>query len=170
VDAYFRREDAAPRSFRVFNRPFDPNALLFENYIPLNACLIPAETLRGIGGVDERLECFEDWDLFLRLSDRVRFRHVDRQVAEYRIFDQAFITGRGGQERQHRGRVAIFTKHAHRYTPEALSRMQYAVKTGSEELVALETRLKEVESALHAIESSRGWRMVQWARRLLGRR
>jgi hypothetical protein len=95
---------------------------------------------------------------------------VDRQVAEYRIFDQAFITGRGGQERQHRGRVAIFTKHAHRYTPEALSRMQYAVKTGSEELVALETRLKEVESALHAIESSRGWRMVQWARRLLGRR
>ncbi len=129
VDAYFRPQDAPPRLFRVFSRPFDADALLFENFIPFNACLIPTATLREIGGADERLECFEDWDLFLRLSDRLPFRHVEAQVAEYRIFDQAFITGRGGQELQHRGRVAIFAKHAHRYTPEAISRMQYTVKT-----------------------------------------
>lgn len=195
VDAYFHPDGAPPRLFRVFSHPFDPNALLFENFIPINACLIPAAVLRDIGGMDERLECFEDWDLFLRLSDRLPFRHVDRQVAEYRIFDQAFITGRGGQERQHQGRVAIFSKHAHRYTAEALSRMQYAVKTApavTDVVTAeLESRLREreaelaaaannfaqvssrlagAERALRAIESSLGWRLYQRARRLMGRR
>lgn len=195
VDAYFHPDGAAPRLFRVFNHPFDLNALLFENFIPINACLIPAAALRDIGGMDERLECFEDWDLFLRLSDRLPFRHVDRQVAEYRIFDQAFITGRGGQERQHMGRVAIFSKHAHRYTAEALSRMQYAVKTAPavsdgvtaefesrlrerearlaaavNELAQVSSRLAGAELALRAVESSRGWRLYQRLRRLLGRR
>ncbi|MDD5564279.1 MAG: glycosyltransferase family 2 protein [Thermoanaerobaculaceae bacterium] len=195
VDAYFHPEGEPPRLFRVFSRPFDPDALLFENFIPVNACLIPAGVLRDIGGMDERLECFEDWDLFLRLSDRLPFRHVDRQVAEYRIFDQAFITGRGGQERQHQGRVAIFSKHAHRYTAEALSRMQYAVKTAAavtdvvtvelesrlrqreaelaaaaNDLAQLSGRLATAEGALRAIESSLGWRFYQRLRRMLGRR
>jgi glycosyltransferase involved in cell wall biosynthesis len=195
VDAYFHPDDEPPRLFRVFNRPFDLDALRFENFIPINACLIPAAVLRDIGGMDERLECFEDWDLFLRLSDRLPFRHVDRQVAEYRIFDQAFITGRGGQERQHQGRVAIFSKHAHRYTAEALSRMQYAVKTAPgviegvtaelesrlrerearlaasvNELAQVSSRLAGAECALRAVESSRGWRLYQRLRRLLGRR
>lgn len=195
VDAYLHRQGEAPRLFQVFNRPFDPHALLFENFIPINACLIPTGILREIGGMDERLECFEDWDLFLRLSDRLPFRHVDRQVAEYRIFDQAFITGRGGQERQHLGRVAIFSKHAHRYTAEALSRMQYAVKTAPavtdvvtaelesrlrerearlaaavNELAQVSSRLAGAERALRAVESSLGWRLYQRLRRLLGRR
>ena len=154
VDAYFRPQDAPPRLFRVFSRPFDADALLFENFIPFNACLIPARELRAIGAIDEGLECFEDWDLFLRLSDVLPFRHVEAQVAEYRIFDQAFITGRGGQEMQHRGRVAIYGKHAHRYTPEAISRMQYAVKTephGAERLAwELEARLADREQRLEA--------------------
>jgi glycosyltransferase involved in cell wall biosynthesis len=195
VDAYFHPEGESPRLFRVFSRPFDLDALLFENFIPINACLIPAEILRDVGGMDERLECFEDWDLFLRLSDRLPFRHVDRQVAEYRIFDQAFITGRGGQERQHLGRVAIFSKHAHRYTADALSRMQYAVKTAPavtdvvtaeiesrlrereaklaaavNDLAQVSRRLADAERTLGAIESSRGWRLYQRLRRLLGRR
>ncbi len=195
VDAYLHREGEVPRLFQVFNRPFDLDALLFENFIPINACLIPADVLRDIGGMDERLECFEDWDLFLRLSDRLPFRHVERQVAEYRIFDQAFITGRGGQERQHQGRVAIFSKHAHRYTAEALSRMQYAVKTApgvtevvtaelesrlhereaelaaaANNLAQLSSRLATAEGALRAIESSLGWRFYQRLRRMLARR
>ena len=178
VDAYFQPEGDKPKLFRTFSQPFDPDALLFENFIPFNACLMPAAVLREIGGIDESLDCFEDWDVFLRLSERLPFRHVDVQVAEYRIFDQAFVTGRGGQERQHRGRVAIYTKHAHRYTPEALSRMQYAVKTqGPAQLAALQVesrelsqRLAAAEAALSAIERSRGWRLVQRVRRFLGRR
>ena len=195
VDATFHPDGGPPRLFRVFSHPFDLNALLFENFIPINACLIPAAALRDIGGMDERLECFEDWDLFLRLSDRLPFRHVDRHVAEYRIFDQAFITGRGGQERQHLGRVAIFSKHAYRYTAEALSRMQYAVKTApavtdvvtvelesrlrereaelaaaTNDLAQLSSRLATAEGALRAIESSLGWRLYQRLRRMLGRR
>lgn len=196
---------ARVRPFQVFDRPFDADALLFENFIPINACLIPAPVLREVGGVDESLECFEDWDLFLRLADRLQFRHVRTPVAEYRIFGEAFIIGRGGQERQHRGRVAVLAKHARRYTPEALSRMQLAVKTemvrihesgaaGAERLGAelreRETRLEEVARALRAmeegrrtaeahlehlqkrlgtIEGSRGWKLYQRLRRVLGR-
>ena len=195
VDAYLHPDGAPPHLFRVFSHPFEINAMLFENFIPFNACLIPAAALREVGGIDEGLECFEDWDLFLRLSDLLEFRHVDAQVAEYRIFDQAFITGRGGQELQHRGRVAIYAKHAHRYTPEAISRMQYAVKTephpaervavelkaqladrdarlaaASAELAEVRGTLSKLDAQLRAVESSRAWLLVQRMRRLLGRR
>ncbi len=115
-------------TIRTFGIPFDPDLLLFENFIPIIGCLIPAATLREIGGIDESLESFEDWDLFLRLAERVPFRFVDETVARYRVFGEAFITGAGGGEAQHRGRVRIYDKHRRRYTPEALSRIVVAVK------------------------------------------
>ncbi|MEN8163411.1 MAG: glycosyltransferase, partial [Acidobacteriota bacterium] len=114
--------------FHTFGNPFDPDALLFENFIPIIGCLMPLEKVRSIGGIDESLECFEDWDLFLRLSRVVPFEFVDIEVAQYRIFGDGFITGAGGQELQHRGRTAIYEKHWSLLSPETLSRMQYHAK------------------------------------------
>ncbi len=132
----------AGRTIRTFGIPFDPDLLLFENFIPIVGCLIPREALEAVGGLDASLEVFEDWDLFLRLSDRLEFRFVDREVARYRIFGEGFITGAGGAGLQHRGRVRIYEKHRERYTPEALSRMVVAVK---ERLVPAELELADAE-------------------------
>ncbi|MCP4896468.1 MAG: glycosyltransferase [bacterium] len=117
------------RKFHEFGRSFDLDVLLGENFIPLIGCLIPASALRTVGGLDESLEVFEDWDLFLKLSDHVEFVHVPIEVAEYRTFGESFITGGGGEELQLRGRAAVYSKHWERLSPDVLSRMQQIVKT-----------------------------------------
>ena len=106
------------KRFQTFGRPFDADALMFENFIPIIGCLLPLNLVREAGGFDEDLECFEDWDLFLKLSPLATFTYVDAEVAEYRIFGDGFITGGGGQERQHAGRTQIYTKHWDRLSPD----------------------------------------------------
>lgn len=114
--------------FHTFGAPFNWEALLFENFIPIIGCLMPLADVRSIGGIDESLDCFEDWDLFLRLSQILPFEFIDVQVAQYRVFGDGFITGAGGQELQHRGRTAIYEKHWSLLSPETLSRMQFHAK------------------------------------------
>lgn len=122
-------ETKTETAFHNFGAPFDPDALLFENFIPIIGCLISLEEVRAVGGIDEALECFEDWDLFLRLSSRdLPFVFVEAEVARYRVFGSGFITGAGGQQLQHRGRTAVYEKHWPLLSPETLSRMQYHAK------------------------------------------
>jgi GT2 family glycosyltransferase len=121
-------DDGEPRAFTEFGRPFDRAALLFENFIPMIGTLMPRDAVLAAGGIDEALDCYEDWDLYLRLSETLPCRFVDRDVAAYRVFGEAFITGAGGQEKQHRGRETIYRKHWSALDPETLSRMQYHAK------------------------------------------
>jgi GT2 family glycosyltransferase/LmbE family N-acetylglucosaminyl deacetylase len=114
--------------FHSFAEPFDEVALLLENFIPLNAPLLPREAVLSAGGFDESLERFEDWDLFLRLSTTLRFRLVDVPVAEYRVFPSHFIDDPEAARTQEPDRVAVLRKHADRYSPEALSRLLLHVK------------------------------------------
>lgn len=114
--------------FRSFAEPFDPTALLLENFIPLNAPLLPREAVLAAGGFDATLERFEDWDLFLRLSRSLPFRLVDVPVAEYRVFPGHFIDDPDAARTQEPHRVAVLRKHAERYTAEELSRILLHVK------------------------------------------
>ncbi len=126
---YLREGEGRTRTpFRSFAEPFSSEGLLLENFIPLNAALFPLEALRRAGGMDPGLERFEDWDLFLRLSDELPFRLVDVPVAEYRLFPGSFIDDPDGAAAQHRHRVAVLEKHAHRYGPETLARLLAHVK------------------------------------------
>ncbi len=125
---YYDENEKEGRLFHHFGRKFSLDALLFENFIPIIGCLLPSEAVKEIGGIDESLEYFEDWDLFLRLSDRLDFRYVQQDVAEYRVFDSAFITGAGGQEAQISGRSLVYRKHWRLLSPERLSRMQQFAK------------------------------------------
>lgn len=114
--------------FRTFADPFDEEALLLENFIPMNAPLVPREALLSAGGLDGSLERFEDWDLFLRLSRTRRFRLVDVPVAEYRVFPEHFVDDPAAAATQEPHRVAVLRKHAGLYGPEALSRLLLHVK------------------------------------------
>lgn len=70
----------------VFNRKFESDRLLFENYIPLMSVLFAREVLEKAPAFDESLELFEDWDFWMRISRFFEFRHVDKITAEYRFF------------------------------------------------------------------------------------
>jgi GT2 family glycosyltransferase len=127
VESY-RYEDDERRYLRTFGAPYDADLMLFENQIPFIGCLMPTAHVRAIGGLDESLACFEDWDLYLRLTERCRFEHVARTVAEYRVFGESFITGKGGESLQEEGLQRIFAKHLPGADAARLARTQLAVK------------------------------------------
>ena len=70
----------------VFNFDFDPDRLLFENYIPIMSVLFSREILEQVTGFSEALTLFEDWDFWMRASRHFPFHHVDRTTAEYRFY------------------------------------------------------------------------------------
>ena len=68
------------------NIDFDPDLILFQNYIPLMSVLFHREVLSGVEGFSQELELFEDWDFWIRVSRRFAFYHVDKVTAEYRFY------------------------------------------------------------------------------------
>lgn len=69
-----------------YSRDFDPELLLFDNYIPFNTVLIERALLAAVGPLDHDLAIFEDWDLLIRLSQHAGFHHLARVTCEYRHF------------------------------------------------------------------------------------
>ncbi|WP_291322890.1 glycosyltransferase [Desulfonatronospira sp.] len=118
-----------PQLIRRFGRPFNIYLLYFENFIPMIGCLFPARLLELVQGFDPGIECFEDWDLMLRLSKVARFRFVDVPVAEYRVFEHGFIIDQGAGNLQRQVRASIYSKHWSLFNPDALSFMHYYLKT-----------------------------------------
>jgi glycosyltransferase involved in cell wall biosynthesis len=55
---------------------FDPFALGLTNYIFATDVMHRVDAARKVGGFDPRLQAYEDWDLWLRLSAGHRIRHL----------------------------------------------------------------------------------------------
>jgi len=121
VEAFLCNTDGSKReTYRIFGRDFDPVALLWENYIPFNAAIIPRDLFIRVGGLDSQLKVFEDWDLFLKLSEKAEFAYYPDMVAYYRLSENAFILG-GSAELQLDCRIRILEKHREKYTPRSLA-------------------------------------------------
>ena len=69
-----------------YSRDFDPDLLLFDNYIPFNTLIIDRSLFDEVGPFDEELPFFEDWEMLIRLSRITPFQHLDRVTCEYRHF------------------------------------------------------------------------------------
>lgn len=65
---------------------FDPDRILFQNYIPIMSVLFHREIPAAVGGFDCKLDLFEDWDFWIRVSRHFRFYHIDKVTAEYRFY------------------------------------------------------------------------------------
>ncbi|MEE4376572.1 MAG: glycosyltransferase [Candidatus Competibacteraceae bacterium] len=72
-------------SLLIYNHPFDPIRLLYENYIPMHAVLFARRWYLEGCHFDETLDTYEDWDFWLQLRQRGPFIHVDQISAVYRI-------------------------------------------------------------------------------------
>jgi len=69
-----------------YSRDFDPDLLLFDNYIPFNTLLIDRRLFDEVGPFDVELPFFEDWDMLIRLSRITPFHHLGQVTCEYRHF------------------------------------------------------------------------------------
>jgi LmbE family N-acetylglucosaminyl deacetylase/glycosyltransferase involved in cell wall biosynthesis len=72
-----------------FSKDFDPDWLLFENYIPINAVMHSRKVIEEVGPFDEEFQLLEDWELWLRMSQEHRFQRLRTCTAEYRIREYA---------------------------------------------------------------------------------
>src|SRR6185436_13156591 len=58
--------------------------LLEDNFIPMPSVLARKSTLLDAGGFNTRLSLVEDWDMWLRISERFLVTAVEEPVAIYR--------------------------------------------------------------------------------------
>jgi LmbE family N-acetylglucosaminyl deacetylase/glycosyltransferase involved in cell wall biosynthesis len=108
-----------------YSLDFDPDYLLYANYIPLHTLLLPRALYRKLGGFDSRLDFSEDWDFLIRASFETSFRHVRAVTCEYRVFrtdagDPAHAAAGSGSFQD--ARAEIYRRYASRRTEEGLAR------------------------------------------------
>jgi LmbE family N-acetylglucosaminyl deacetylase len=128
-----------------YSRDFDPERLLFDNYIPFNTLLIERALLTAAGPLDAGLPIFEDWDLLIRLSERAAFHHLARVTCEYRHFRAPFHHGLGERPRARADfltlKARVIDKHRARITPEltarVIDRLRAEIVDGEERAAAL---------------------------------
>ena len=130
-----------------YSRDFDPAWLAVDNYIPFNTVIAERALLLEAGGLDERLERMEDWDLLVRLSVRAPFRHLPRVTCEYRHFrgagDHALGADAATPEELSKARALVLGKNLPLFGLETFAR---AVTRLREEAVAASERAAELEA------------------------
>lgn len=67
----------------AFDFDFDRSKLLVGNYIPTLTIIHEKSILDETGLFDETLKVHEDWDLWIRFSQKYAFYHIDRITASY---------------------------------------------------------------------------------------
>jgi len=65
------------------NVDFDPDRILFQNYIPIMSVLFHRDILSTVDGFSRDLDLFEDWDFWIKVSRHFQFDHIDKVTAEY---------------------------------------------------------------------------------------
>jgi glycosyltransferase involved in cell wall biosynthesis len=69
----------------VHRRRWLPAELAGRNFLPIQSVLFRRELFARYGGLDEQLECLEDWDLWRRYLAAGEFVHVDRVTSMHRV-------------------------------------------------------------------------------------
>ena len=61
------------------------SSLINENFIPLSSAVFPRKVFQEVGGIDENLIQAEDYDLFLKISNKYKVRAVNDVITKYRL-------------------------------------------------------------------------------------
>lgn len=89
---------------------FSLEHLLLNNYIPFMCLLFDQAVLVEAGGLDERFDTCEDWDLLARIGKRHPFIHLPKITARYTFWSRDHQTI-NQPERIARGRLQFYRTH-----------------------------------------------------------
>ena len=159
-----------------YDQPFSDERLLVSNFIPMHAALFERSfAMRHQVALDESLEVYEDWDLWLQLrAAGAVFTHVPGIRAFYRIGGGSGFAMRADSEVVRRGEGALLRKWQARWSEHDLVKLLHMARTKSahEQLVAmyqaLEGYVRSLESGLHEQRIALdGWRLAHQAQQRL---
>ncbi len=96
--------------------------LIVENYIPLISLLFKKEVLLSIGGFDEGLELFEDWDLLIRSGELYPFYHIKKVTSKYIQWSKDLQVARpeGYQRLSEIAYDKVTSKHKDKFTSDVV--------------------------------------------------
>lgn len=84
-----RITDSATRTYKVrrkfvrYKQPFNRLLLCYMNYIPIQSIMFEKTLYDQLGGLDEKLDVLEDWDLWLRYALENDFLFVNTVTSIY---------------------------------------------------------------------------------------
>ena len=149
------------------SRDYSPDVLLFENYIPLICVLFSRQSLAGLGGFDEGLELFEDWDLYLRVAARFAFRHVSEITARYIQWSRTSQIAFAGNVDGRAAYLRVLARNADRINPRSILAYYLArqddAREGAERQQALQGEVARLTASLDAAEQTHGARVAEIA-------
>ncbi|MGQ9830626.1 MAG: glycosyltransferase [Thermochromatium sp.] len=128
IECRRRTADGGWEVAHVFNQPYDPRRLLFENYLPIHAVLFARSLVGESLRFDESLEVYEDWDFWVQLSALTPLIHVERVTGVYRIQGASGFGLHQDDERLTRGLTTFFNKWRTRWTTEQVLALVDAAK------------------------------------------
>lgn len=69
----------------IHKQKFDRIMLCHHNYIPIQCIMFEKDLFQKYGGLDEKLDALEDWDLWVRYSLYTNFDCVEKTTSVYRV-------------------------------------------------------------------------------------
>lgn len=101
----------------MLDEPWEAARLRGANYLPIHAVLFQRSLLDHGCSFNESLECLEDWEFWLQLSQHTSFRHVPGVSAVYRIaLGTSALSQLADVEKHIVNRAAIFDAWLPRFT------------------------------------------------------
>ena len=114
---------------------YNRESFIRANYIPIMTVMFRKELLALTGLMDESMELFEDWDLWIRMSEHTKFQRIPNVSCEYRIFGKRnynFLEGT----------IQVYKKYPEIYTIKRLTEWLFHIHSDNE---TLRTKLQKYE-------------------------
>lgn len=145
-----------------YSRDFDPELLLYDNYIPFNTLVIERGLFGAVGTFDEDLPFFEDWDWLIRCAAHTRFHHLPRVTCEYRQFRGGGHHVLGDEPRRRADyltlKARVIAKHAGRINAATAARVVDGLRAEAvdahEAVRRLQTDVREAARSYHRINGA----------------
>lgn len=114
---------------------YNQDRLYQMNFIPIMTALFSKELLQKSGLMDESLDVFEDWDLWIRMSLHTDFIHLPKITAEYRIIGDRSYDYLAGQ-------IKIYEKYWQIFTPKKIIGWLHKTQGENDQLKAKLEKIK----------------------------
>lgn len=140
----------------IFAFDFDPNRLLFENYIPIMSVLFSRDVLAAVPAFSEDLTLFEDWDFWIRVSRHFQFHHLDNTTAEYRFHGSTGMAATHRMKyRYDQARAMLFDRNRRYMDGRAWAAFRKAAETQSEQTQQAQKVLSALSHMTARLEETR---------------